>query len=363
MRRTNRQDAVDILKAVVRNYQQSFPGKVVVHEWPSEPANLVSPNVGLILVIGSLLGLVLSPLFALIPIAVLQRLFPESPPAAALRKGAVTQNIATPESKTSPSKKLKWMVAAILVTAALWVAMKNSGRTYPASSLSSDYRAPILGRIEFKYIHPDAKGGSKVFYPVKKWGDTQWWPRQQTSFSLKGDRKLQVKTRVNATGPGAPVAMVTTSSDNSHWETRELKLDGDNLRRQLEFSNGLRVEIQWTPVASSVGDSEPPDPVQQGVMKQASKFADEMHPVSRPETVQVLGEVVRMASVELQESLSLLDAIAAAGGWTENADLGKVRITILGTPEAQTHDLNAILNGDAVNPLIAPGSVIEILEK
>jgi tRNA A-37 threonylcarbamoyl transferase component Bud32/biopolymer transport protein ExbD/capsular polysaccharide biosynthesis protein len=316
VRHTNRQDAVDILKAVVRNYQQSFPGKVVVHEWSSEPANPVSPNVGLILVIGSLLGLVLSPLFALIPIAVLQRLFPESPPAAALRKGAVTQNIATPESKPSPSKKLKWMVAAILVTAALWVAMKNSGRTYPASSLSSDYRAPILGRIEFKYIHPDAKGGSKVFYPVKKWGDTQWWPRQQTSFSLKGDRKLQVKTRVNATGPGAPVAMVTTSSDNSHWETRELKLDGSAPLRQLVFSNGLCVEIQWSPAASSVGDSEPPDPIQQGVMKQASKFADEMHPVSpiaadRPGTMR--NAEVDSAKVANQY-LDLITEVAALEG-------------------------------------------------
>ncbi len=74
---TDKQDAAAIAKAVTLNYQRSFPERVVIHEEPIEPTAPVSPNVRLTLVIGALLGLMLSPILAIILIAILQRLFPE----------------------------------------------------------------------------------------------------------------------------------------------------------------------------------------------------------------------------------------------------------------------------------------------
>ena len=76
--------------------------------------------------------------------------------------------------------------------------------------------------------------------------------------------------------------------------------------------------------------------------------------------IEFIGEVRKTGRMPIQHESSLLDVVAAAGGWTANGDFQKIRITIPGSPESQTHDINAILNGDAVNPVIAPGSVIEI---
>jgi capsular polysaccharide biosynthesis protein len=76
VRHTDRQDAAAIVNKVALNYQRSFPGKVVIHEEPSEPTYPISPKVGLVLFAGSLLGIILSPFLALILIMVLQRIFP-----------------------------------------------------------------------------------------------------------------------------------------------------------------------------------------------------------------------------------------------------------------------------------------------
>ncbi|MEO5913220.1 MAG: DUF4019 domain-containing protein [Luteolibacter sp.] len=201
------------------------------------------------------------------------------------RVEAVTQNIVAPEYTPSRarSNKIKWMVAACFVTGVLWLALRQSGRVYPASSLNSAYKAPVMGRIKFKFTHPESPGGKGVSYDVKKWGDTQWTPNSGTGITLTGGQSLWFKTRVDATRSDAPVAMVTTSSDHSRWETKELKIDGKDPLSQLFFSNGLRVEIQWSPAVSPVGPPESPDPIQQQVMQRASRLADEMHPVSHPE--------------------------------------------------------------------------------
>jgi serine/threonine protein kinase len=206
---------------------------------------------------------------------------------------AVTRNVATPASNPSPprSKKLKWIVAAFLLTGLLWLALRNSGRFYPASSLSSAYKAPVMGRIKFKFTHPESLGGKGTSYDVKKWGDTQWSPNSGMQITLTGGQSLLVKSRVNAMRPGAPVALVTTSSDNSRWETKKLEIDGNAPLRQLVFSNGLRVEILWSQGDSAVENPGPPDSIQQQVMQQASIRSDEMYPVSssnvdRPETMQ-----------------------------------------------------------------------------
>jgi hypothetical protein len=79
--------------------------------------------------------------------------------------------------------------------------------------------------------------------------------------------------------------------------------------------------------------------------------------------IEIGGAVRNAGRVRVSNGASLLDALAAGGGWSGNADLRKIRITIPGTTEAQVHDLDAILKGDAVNPVIVPDSTIEIPEK
>jgi capsular polysaccharide biosynthesis protein len=81
VRHTSKQDAAAIAAAVAKNYQRSFPGNAVIHEEPLEPLIPVSPNVGLIVAAGGLLGLILSPLLALILIVFLQIIFGSGKPA------------------------------------------------------------------------------------------------------------------------------------------------------------------------------------------------------------------------------------------------------------------------------------------
>jgi hypothetical protein len=79
--------------------------------------------------------------------------------------------------------------------------------------------------------------------------------------------------------------------------------------------------------------------------------------------IEVRGAVRNTGRFRIPNDASLLDAMATSGGWTGNADLQKIRIEIPGAPEAQIHDLTAILRGDTVNPVITPGSTIAIPEK
>ena len=77
-------------------------------------------------------------------------------------------------------------------------------------------------------------------------------------------------------------------------------------------------------------------------------------------TIQVLGEANRPSNYQVPSDSSLLDAIAIAGGWTEEADIKKIMIKQDGKPEEAIFDLEAILNGTAVNPVLAPNSTILI---
>lgn len=79
VRHTNKQDAAAVANAVTLSYQQQdLQGKVIIHEIAAEPTVPVSPNVRMIVFFGGFLGLVLSPIFTLILIVVLQRIFPDS---------------------------------------------------------------------------------------------------------------------------------------------------------------------------------------------------------------------------------------------------------------------------------------------
>ncbi|MES2475809.1 MAG: protein kinase [Verrucomicrobiota bacterium] len=77
VRHTNAEDASGIAQAILRHYQRSYDGEVIIHENPQLPISPVSPNITLILVLGSVGGLVLSPLMALLLIPLLQKVFPE----------------------------------------------------------------------------------------------------------------------------------------------------------------------------------------------------------------------------------------------------------------------------------------------
>jgi serine/threonine protein kinase len=76
VRHTNKEDTVSIVNAIVMSYQRNIGGKVIVHETAQLPRAPVSPNIPLVLVLGGVSGLLLSPLMALVLIPLLHRLFP-----------------------------------------------------------------------------------------------------------------------------------------------------------------------------------------------------------------------------------------------------------------------------------------------
>jgi hypothetical protein len=77
------------------SYQRNFGGKVIIHETPQLPRVPVSPNVTLLLVTGVAVGLLLSPLLALLLILVLHRLFPEKRESVSADKGGSAGKLAT----------------------------------------------------------------------------------------------------------------------------------------------------------------------------------------------------------------------------------------------------------------------------
>jgi serine/threonine protein kinase len=204
----------------------------------------------------------------------------------------------------------KWIVIAfgtIALLAAAWL-MPGRGRSYPASSMSDAYRAPAIGRIEFKCSHPDrpADGTTGTSYRVKAWGDTQWGP----TFVLGSG---MFKTRVDASRSIFPVAMVAASLDNVHWETRQVALGTNRSTQSLGFSNGLQMAISWDPFGAPAVNAKRPNPIQQEVMLRASKLSDAKHRVSTADASRLFGPVI--------ERTLLLDKDGSAG-WLD-LDSGK----------------------------------------
>lgn len=78
VRHTDKQEAAAIVSLVTQHYQRNFPVEVVVHEEPSDSQTPSSPSVRSNLVIGGLLGLMLSPLLAIILIVILNWKFPKA---------------------------------------------------------------------------------------------------------------------------------------------------------------------------------------------------------------------------------------------------------------------------------------------
>lgn len=157
VRHTDKQDAVAIAKAVTLNYQQSFPERVVIHEKPIEPTYPVSPNVWLVLVIGALFGLMLSPLLAIILITILQRLFPEtklicSSPQASQQANMMKARVETLEQAppVSPVKR-RGSVFRMFVGSALIFCLPLS----IAIAFDSREREPVRYTVEYSFKIPD----------------------------------------------------------------------------------------------------------------------------------------------------------------------------------------------------------------
>lgn len=60
----------------------------------------------------------------------------------------------------------------------------------------------------------------------------------------------------------------------------------------------------------------------------------------------------------LRHDATLIDAIAAAAGWTSRGDPSAVLVTAADTNRAEVHDLGAILLGETVNPGLAAEATI-----
>ncbi len=85
---------------------------------------------------------------------------------------------------------------------------------------------------------------------------------------------------------------------------------------------------------------------------------------SRSISVTVSGAVARSGAHALREGATLLDALAAAGGWTSPTPPTRVSISSRAAKETRTparvHDLEAILAGRAPNPSLRPEDSVEI---
>jgi predicted Ser/Thr protein kinase len=182
-----------------------------------------------------------------------------------------------------------------------WLVLKKD-RFYPTSSLHSAYKAPVIGRVEFDCTNPKG-GGSRISFEVKAWGDTQWLPSAIWASGLEGERTIQFQARVDASRAPVPVAMISTSLDGKHWETRSVGLRAESLTQALDFSNGLHAKITWSPIEVPGLEKLSPDPIQREVMRQASTSADEMHPLTSIVHTAAIGPVVERVVNEVESDL------------------------------------------------------------
>ena len=81
----------------------------------------------------------------------------------------------------------------------------------------------------------------------------------------------------------------------------------------------------------------------------------------RPLKVTVLGQVTKPGTYDFEAHPTLVDALATAGGLTERAQRGAIKVMTPGQP-AQVYDLDRLLSGESELPRLAEGSVVEIAE-
>jgi len=76
--------------------------------------------------------------------------------------------------------------------------------------------------------------------------------------------------------------------------------------------------------------------------------------------IQVLGAVNKPDMLVRKEKLRLVDAILAAGGFTEEANRRSVELLRKGTPEAEIFNLDSLLAGKDGNPLLEDGDIVRV---
>jgi polysaccharide export outer membrane protein len=87
-------------------------------------------------------------------------------------------------------------------------------------------------------------------------------------------------------------------------------------------------------------------------------------PTARSRVISVLGEVQRPTAVGYYRGLRLTEAIARAGGATDDADNGDVRVIRgpLSKPKVYTASIKALRNGNGRDVLLEPGDVVYVTE-
>jgi polysaccharide export outer membrane protein len=87
-------------------------------------------------------------------------------------------------------------------------------------------------------------------------------------------------------------------------------------------------------------------------------------PPSRGQRISVLGEVRSATSIPYYRGLRLTEAMARAGGATDDADNGDVRVIRgpLSKPKVYTASIKALRNGDGHDVLLEPGDVVYVTE-
>lgn len=164
----------------------------------------------------------------------------------------------------------------------------------------------------------------------------------------RGSNVQEVVAAAGGTLPGAILTRVVIRRQHGDW-TEEIPVD---LKAYLE-GRGTLPELR--------GDDEVfvPRVTTDATVERPLTPADIADPDGRGK-VQVLGAVAAPGEVALRESGSLLSALTAAGGWTDAADLTRIRRVPGGEGDAEVIDLQAYLDQGGTLPILEPGDVIHV---
>lgn len=146
-------------------------------------------------------------------------------------------------------------------------------------------------------------------------------------------------------------------------EFAAIPAEGDRAKeRSFKLGEGTTLEktADGFTVSRSVASGEA-----NGVYRVSYSVSPEAAPVGEI-TVNVLGNVRSPGVYKIPSDGSILDALAAAGGWTDQANLKKVSV-IRGAagvlPKVTVHDADGILNGRLMAPALKRRDTIMVPDK
>ena len=256
VRHTDPQEGVAIVRLLAQNYQRNFPGEVVIHEEPSEPNAPSSPNVRLNHAIGALLGLTLSPFLAIILIAILQRLFPEtksmnSPNLGRVnRSGPAVKKFSTLSVILLVVFSILTLIPAIVGTAAFfWYQLSEPRTVNHLSSENGDAPISTSSRVTNASDRLDMQVDPPLL--MTEFGE---FKSEQSPWSIRvsaQDRTLHISRQPDAGGIGIRVSPEKWRAQNGWFafiedQTHAWAYDGDG---KLEL-------MEVTPEKSTVYETE-----------------------------------------------------------------------------------------------------------